>query len=86
MNHNLISEDAAKAKTVDLILKDGTVLPYSTDVKELAGTLAHEMIHQMGLTHSTDENGDDEQDDFVYEIGSCVKQKLIVSKEWYEQF
>ncbi|RYZ82184.1 MAG: hypothetical protein EOP04_22550, partial [Proteobacteria bacterium] len=45
LNHNLISEDADKAKTVDLILKDGTVFPYSTDVKELAGTLAHEMIH-----------------------------------------
>lgn len=61
---------------------DGNVQTSQTSLSYSAATIAHEMAHQIGLTHTTDADGNDHQDDFVYALGRCVRNNWVANWDW----
>lgn len=66
--------------------KDGDgkpdVLNYLVSSEILAGFIAHEMLHQMGMGHTKDGTNGDFDDDFVYSYGDCVEDNHVPNYEW----
>lgn len=48
------------------------VANYRVNSAVLAGIIAHEMMHQMGMSHTKDANKNDHNDDYTYSFGQCV--------------
>ncbi len=62
--------------------KDGVTTTSDTSLRYTSSILVHEMIHQMGISHTKDQNGDDFNDDFVYAMGRCARQNWESDFSW----
>ena len=61
----------------------GVAQSYPVSLLMSAGTIAHEMMHQMGIRHTVNPATKKYfQDDFVYTVGNCVESNFISNYEW----
>lgn len=54
----------------------GQISDFTDRVNALAGVIGHEIVHNLGVSHPVDSDGNQSFDDFVYIYGRCISKRL----------
>jgi hypothetical protein len=82
VNNRYLPATTTSAPTNVPLTVDGKNYSIEISMKALAETIAHEMMHQMGISHTQNSGGADFQDDFVYSLGQCVNRNHVAQYDW----